>query len=236
MLTENLAALLAGGFALAGVAISGALAILGFGVKARHDFRSSLQTRHFERRLSAYERTFDCAFAIFLTGSKVPSVEDMRSINRDLILTASPEVLRAWNRIGDCSSEKLRAFGKTETAILAEQTAVARGIAKAIRQDLFPGQVALADADIRFIEPKVIMPPTASISLSNRTQIIVLRRCIKRIQSPLMPAARVRIGSSCWPGRNKKHRGPSEDRGATPHETRLVRQLHPMLFPQLWQR
>ena len=37
-------------------------------------------------------------------------------------------------------------------------------------------------------------------------------------------------------GRNKKHRGPSEDRGATPHEMRLVRQLHPMLLPQLWQR
>jgi hypothetical protein len=37
----------------------------------------------------------------------------------------------------------------------------------------------------------------------------------------------------CRRGRNKKRRGPSEDHGATPHKTRLIRQLHPMLFPQL---
>src|ERR1700733_9168877 len=150
MLAEN-PALLTGCFALAGVIVSATFAVVGFRIKAGHDLRLSIQTRHFERRLSAYERAFDCAFAFFLTGSKVPSVEEIRAINRELLLTASPEVVRAWNRIGEASSEKLIAACMTHEQILAAQTAVARNIAKAIRQDLFPGQRPLDDADIRFI-------------------------------------------------------------------------------------
>jgi hypothetical protein len=154
MSAESFSAWLPGAFALGGAVVTGGLALAGFWLKARQDLRSAFLTRHFERKLQVYEQAFDCAAAIYQTASKTPDLEDIRRINRDLILVGSPKVLRSWSRIGDTSAEKLRRAGLDEEHIRDAQTKVAKEFFSAVREDLYPGLPRLRAEDIRFIEPK----------------------------------------------------------------------------------
>lgn len=154
VLPETLNAVIPGLFALAGVLISGIGALVGYYLKLRHDIAREVRIDHFRRRLEIYERAYDFAAAIYQTGSRVPDLEEARSINKGLILVGSADVLRAFNRISDTSSEKLKAQGMSEQRIREEQTRVARDLFNAIRTDLYPHQTRLRDEDIRFIEPK----------------------------------------------------------------------------------
>lgn len=154
MAQETINALIPGVFALGGVFISGAGALIGYYLKLRHEIAREVRTEHFRRRLQIYERAYDLAAAVYQTGSPLPELEQIREINKGLILVGSPAVLRAFNQISDTSAEKLRARGVPEPEVAQKQTMVARSLFNAIRRDLYPHQARLRQEDIRFIEAK----------------------------------------------------------------------------------
>jgi hypothetical protein len=151
-------ALLTGSFALAGVVVSGVLALVGYSLKTRHELRKDLQIRHFERRLELYDRVARLAAPMYQTNSRQPTLEEVPEINKDLILLGSPEVISAFNRVVDVSADKLHHVGMTEDQVRTLQTTVARDLFNAIRVDLYPGQRPLPPESIRFIEPKKTPP------------------------------------------------------------------------------
>jgi hypothetical protein len=98
-------ALLCGGFALGGALVSGILALRGYRLKIRHELEKQFLAKHFERLLQVYGKAFEIAPTQYQTGSRVPSLEEVRTINKDLILVASPEVIGAFNREGKTGSD-----------------------------------------------------------------------------------------------------------------------------------
>ena len=140
--------------ALAGVALAGVLGLIGFYIKARLDLERDVRTKHFEERLDVYRKVYDFTWSFYQTGSAPPTVEQVREINKGLVLVGSPGVLRAFHGISEASAEKLKKAGLTEDQVRAKQAEVARTIFIAIRRDLYPHQKELRREDIRFIEPK----------------------------------------------------------------------------------
>ena len=141
--------------ALAGVLLTGVLAIAGYWAKARVDVGREFRLKHFELRRNAYAKAWDLAANMYEMGSQQLGIDEIRKTNRDLILAGAPKVVRAFNGIADTSSEKLHATGLSENQILEKQTEVAKTLFIAIRQDLYPHQRKLKTEDIRFIRPKI---------------------------------------------------------------------------------
>ena len=85
----------------------------------------------------------------------IPSIDEFREIQRDLLFVSSPEVMAAFKEVFTTSHEKLLARGMTVQQSRDRRSDVARTLYNAMRSDLFPGQKPLPSELIGFLEPKV---------------------------------------------------------------------------------
>ncbi len=144
--------------ALLGVLVAGLLALVGYYLKSRMEHSKEVRARHFEQRFAIYQKAHKFAFDSYQTGSKQYDIEEIREINRELLIVGAPEVVRAFNLIADTSADKLRAQGMSSQGIRQQQSRLAKNLVNAIRTDLYPHQEALELQDMRFIERKKSKP------------------------------------------------------------------------------
>ena len=141
-------------FTLGGVLLTGALALVGYKFRIKHELEKELLANHFEHRLKTYKKLCEFVSSVYQSGSPESGINDVREINRNLYLIGSPDVVRAFNRIFDTSSEKLRTKGMSSDEVKKIQTTVYKDILIAVRMDLYPHQEKLDHKDIRVLEPK----------------------------------------------------------------------------------
>jgi hypothetical protein len=148
--------LLTGGFfALGGVLLTKIFDLLGNSSKAKHDLKRELRAKHFDKKLDVYRKLAVAFEPMFVTGPAIPSIDEFREIQRDLLFVSSPEVMAAFKEVFATSHEILLARGMTVQQSRDRRSDVARTLYKAMRSDLFPDQKPLPSELIGFLEPKV---------------------------------------------------------------------------------
>jgi hypothetical protein len=101
--------LLTGGFfALGGVLLTKVFDLLGNSSKAKHDLRRELRAKHFEKKLGVYRKLAVALEPMVVSGSTMPSVAELREIQRELLQVHSPSRSDRHNASGAARAIKTR--------------------------------------------------------------------------------------------------------------------------------